>query len=140
MGKGLQLINILRDIGEDTCDGRCYLPSEPDQLQAEWQRWLQTCVEHLEGGLTYVKHVAHGKLRYATALPLLLGIQTVAKMRAAPWEQVLKGVKISRLDFARHLAQAMTACPNPGAPETPARKPGTWCTCPSPPPPATKPP
>ena len=122
MGKGLQLINILRDIGEDTRDGRCYLPCEPEQLQAEWQRWLQTCVEHLEGGLSYVKHVAHGKLRYATALPLLLGIQTVAKMRAATWEQVLKGVKISRLDVASILAQAMIACRSPEALERLYRK------------------
>jgi farnesyl-diphosphate farnesyltransferase len=107
MGKGLQLINILRDIGEDTRDGRCYLPCEPEQLQAEWRRWLQTCIEHLEGGLRYVKHVSHGKLRYATALPLLLGIQTVAKMRSTAWEQLLQGVKISRLDVASILAQAM---------------------------------
>lgn len=122
MGKGLQLINILRDIGEDTRDGRCYLPCEPYQLQAEWRRWLQTCVEHLEGGLSYVKHVAHGKLRYATALPLLLGIQTVAKMRAATWEQVHKGVKISRFDVASILAQAMIACRSPEALERLYRK------------------
>lgn len=122
MGKGLQLINILRDIGEDTRDGRCYLPCEPEQLQAEWRRWLQTCVAHLEGGLSYVKHVANGKLRYATALPLLLGIQTVAKMRAATWEQVMKGIKISRLDVASILAQAMIACRSPEALESLYRK------------------
>ena len=83
MGKGLQLINILRDIGEDTRDGRCYLPCKPEEIQTEWHNWLQTCTEHLECGLRYVQHVTHGKLRYATALPLLLGIQTVAKMRSA---------------------------------------------------------
>ena len=57
-----------------------------------------------------IQHVAHGKLRYATALPLLLGIQTVAKMRKATWDQIMSGVKISRLDVASILAQAAIAC------------------------------
>lgn len=112
MGKGLQLINILRDVGEDTRDGRCYLPCPPEQLQEEWQRWLSTCTDHLSAGLLYVQHVAHSKLRYATALPLLLGIQTVAKMRRSSWTEILQGVKISRLDVASILAQATLACRN----------------------------
>jgi farnesyl-diphosphate farnesyltransferase len=112
MGRGLQLINILRDIGEDTRDGRCYLPCKPDGIQTEWRKWLQTCTEHLESGLRYVQHVTHGKLRYATVLPLLLGIQTVAKMRNASWDQVMSGIKISRLDVASILAQAAIACRN----------------------------
>lgn len=122
MGKGLQLINILRDVGEDTRDGRCYLPCEEAEIPAQWRRWLEVCVEHLEQGLCYVKHVSHGKLRYATALPLLLGIQTVAKMRAAPWERVLAGIKISRLDVASILAQAALACRSPEALERLYRK------------------
>ena len=125
MGKGLQLINILRDIGEDTGDGRCYLPCEPHQLQAEWRRWLPICIAHLECGLSYVKHLANGKLRYATALPLLLGIQTVARMRSATWDKVLEGVKISRLDVASILAQAVMACRSPEALEKLYRKLGT---------------
>lgn len=122
LGKGLQLINILRDIGEDTRDGRCYLPCKPEDIQTEWSLWLQTCTEHLECGLRYVQHVTHGKLRYATALPLLLGIQTVAKMRATPWERVQQGVKISRLDVASILAQAAIACRSGGAMERLYRK------------------
>ena len=122
MGKGLQLINILRDIGEDTRDGRCYLPCQPEDIQTEWSLWLQTCTEHLECGLLYVQHVTHGKLRYATALPLLLGIQTVAKMRSTPWEKLQKGVKISRLDVASILAQAAIACRSAGAMEKLYRK------------------
>ncbi|MBB5033521.1 phytoene/squalene synthase family protein [Prosthecobacter vanneervenii] len=122
MGKGLQLINILRDIGEDTRDGRCYLPCQPEDIQTEWSLWLQTCTEHLECGLRYVQHVAHGKLRYATALPLLLGIQTVAKMRTSTWDKIQQGVKISRLDVASILAQAAIACRSAGAMEKLYRK------------------
>ncbi len=122
MGKGLQLINILRDIGEDTRDGRCYLPCKPDELQTEWGKWLDVCVEHLECGLRYVQHVTHGKLRYATALPLLLGIQTVAKMRAASWDKVQQSIKISRLDVASILAQTALACRSAEAMERLYRK------------------
>lgn len=122
MGKGLQLINILRDIGEDTRDGRCYLPCKPEDIQTEWSLWLQTCTEHLECGLRYVQHVTHTKLRYATALPLLLGIQTVAKMRSTPWEKIQQGVKISRLDVASILAQAAIACRSSAAIEKLYRK------------------
>ncbi|HQW30735.1 MAG TPA: phytoene/squalene synthase family protein, partial [Verrucomicrobiales bacterium] len=109
LGYALQWTNILRDIGEDTRDGRCYLPCQPDEIQTEWRKWLQTCTEHLECGLRYVQHVTHGKLRYATALPLLLGIQTVAKMRSASWDKIQQGIKISRLDVASILAQAAMA-------------------------------
>ncbi len=122
LGKGLQLINILRDIGEDTRDGRCYLPCPPADIQTEWRKWLQTCTEHLECGLRYVQHVTHGKLRYATALPLLLGIQTVAKMRATSWDKLQQGVKISRLDVASILAQAAIACRSSEAMEKLYRK------------------
>lgn len=124
LGRGLQLINILRDIGEDIDDGRCYLPEKEwraagldlkaiqtkgPALRPVWQAWLKICGEHLEAGLKYVQHVADGKLRYATALPLLLGAKTVAKLEAATWEQVLNGVKISRLEVAMILAEAAVA-------------------------------
>jgi farnesyl-diphosphate farnesyltransferase len=122
LGRGLQLINILRDIGEDTRDGRGYLPGPPSDVPQAWREWLLICEQHLEHGLQYVQHVTHGSLRYATALPLLLGIQTVAKMRSSSWEQILAGVKISRLDVASILAQAALACRSPAALEKLYRK------------------
>lgn len=124
-GKGLQLINILRDIGEDIRDGRCYLPGGLESetaLQTQWRRWLEVCQQRLNGGLLYVQHVADGKLRYATALPLLLGIKTVTRMKAARWEQVKAGIKISRMDVAMLLAEAALACRSPEALEKLYRK------------------
>lgn len=116
LGKGLQLINILRDIGEDMRDGRCYLPGglgSEAELQRVWSQWMQVCRDHLESGLLYVQHVADGKLRYATSLPLLLGIKTLGRMQAASWGQVQQGIKISRLDVAMILAEAAVACRKP---------------------------
>ncbi|TDU69237.1 farnesyl-diphosphate farnesyltransferase [Prosthecobacter fusiformis] len=125
LGKGLQLINILRDIGEDIQDGRCYLPNGlngPAELEAEWSQWMLVCQEHLRSGLLYVQHVADAKLRYATSLPLLLGLKTVARMKSATWAQVQKGIKITRLDVAMILAEAALACRSPEALEKLYRK------------------
>ncbi|HCN76746.1 MAG TPA: farnesyl-diphosphate farnesyltransferase [Verrucomicrobiales bacterium] len=119
-GKGLQLVNILRDVGEDLRDGRCYLPgvlkdgsADVAALRAAWDHWAGICEKHLESGLPYLRHVADGKLRYATALPLLLAARTLAKMRAASWDEVLRGVKVSRLDVAMILAEAAVSCRQP---------------------------
>lgn len=117
-GKGLQLVNILRDIAKDARLGRCYLPRE------EWQQrgftlaeiesdplclwpvaepWVQRCEEHLAAGLQYVQSLAHSKLRYATALPLLLGVRTLAMLKKAPAAERRAGVKVSRLDVGKLL-------------------------------------
>jgi farnesyl-diphosphate farnesyltransferase len=117
-GKGLQLINILRDLGEDLRDGRCYLPgftAEEVQrdnrlLQPAWQHQLSLCRAHLDSGLSYIKNVTDSKLRYATALPLLIGVKTLARMEKTSWETMLQGVKVSRLDIAVILAEAAIAC------------------------------
>lgn len=117
-GKGLQLINILRDVGEDLRDGRCYLPGRPVEevlrdsrvLENLWQHWLGVCRGHLAAGLEYVCRIADGKLRYATALPLLIGVKTLARMEAAPWPKKLEGVKVSRIDIGLILAEAVIAC------------------------------
>jgi farnesyl-diphosphate farnesyltransferase len=131
LGKALQLINILRDVGEDLEAGRCYLPSEDwnrpgtselslscsEVLKPAWDAWVQRCGEHLDVGLSYVTHVKDGKLRYATALPLLLGAATLAKLQRSNWQEILRGVKISRLDVARILAEAVASCRSPSGVE-----------------------
>jgi len=119
-GQGLQLVNILRDLGKDARLGRCYLPQEqwsaqglglaqvaadPLCLRPVWRQWLKPCEAHLQEGLRYVQSLRHGKLRYATALPLLLAARTVAQMKTASDEQLRSGVKISRLEVTALLAK-----------------------------------
>lgn len=125
MGKALQLINILRDVGKDFRLGRCYLPEDEleraglpglealveggDAVRGVWDKWAAEAEGHLEAGLRYVCALAHGKLRYATALPLLLAYATLEKLRAARWTELWAGVKISRLEVARLLAETLVA-------------------------------
>ena len=128
LGKGLQLVNILRDIGKDMALGRCYLPASewrteatPDTarlrqdttaLQPVWAHWASVCDGHLAAGIDYVCQLQHAKLRYATALPLALAFATLRHLRAAPWEQRVAGPKISRLEVARLLTETLLASRN----------------------------
>ena len=120
-GKGLQLVNILRDIGKDAGMGRCYFPAEelaaqglsledvqrdPGQLVPVMRPWMQRCREHLEQGLTYVNAVAHRRLRYATALPLALGFRTLARIEKATPAELVHGVKVPRSEVAALLFRA----------------------------------
>ncbi len=125
LGKGLQLVNILRDVGKDMALGRCYLPEEEwrgnrstdaaslrshnQVLQPVWNAWAKVCTGHLEAGLEYLCRLRHSKLRYATALPLMLAFSTLRQLREAGWAQRLAGIKISRLEVARLLAETMIA-------------------------------
>lgn len=120
-GQGLQLINILRDVGEDLRDGRCYLPGVSAEevrrnsrvLEPVWQHWWTLCHQHLASGLNYVTQVADTRLRYATALPLLIGTRTLARLQSASWEERVLGVKISRLEVTKILAEAAIVCRTP---------------------------
>lgn len=119
-GKGLQLVNILRDLGKDARLGRCYLPREewsaagltlaeieadPVSLRPVWRQWLPVCEAHLQEGLRYVQSLRHGKLRYATALPLLLAAGTVSQLKRASDAELRQGVKVSRLEVTALLAR-----------------------------------
>ena len=72
--------------------------------------WLKQCEEHLAHGMDYLVEIADAKLRYATALPLLIGARTIALLRVASWETLAAGVKVSRLEMARLLADTAMAC------------------------------
>jgi farnesyl-diphosphate farnesyltransferase len=123
-GKGLQLVNILRDVGKDLRMGRCYFPEDelaayglsPAEVQADPGKlvpimtgWRERCREHLECGLRYVGVLQNKRLQFATALPLLIGIRTLALIDAATPGELLQGVKISRTEVTKILFEAGVA-------------------------------
>ncbi len=116
-GRALQLINILRDLPEDFKNGRCYLPREelqsdtpsPEALKEVSQVWEKRCEEQLDEALDYCLAVKPARLRYATALPMLLAYRTLALLRGATWEERQKGVKVSRSEVKGIMARAMVA-------------------------------
>jgi farnesyl-diphosphate farnesyltransferase len=116
-GKGLQLVNILRDLPADLRRGRCYLPGESLQAAgltpadlldpAAMPRFEPVYRHHLEQAAV---HLAHGwrytcatprtqrRLRVACALPLLIGIETLRKLGTA---NVLDGARRIKVPRAR---------------------------------------
>jgi farnesyl-diphosphate farnesyltransferase len=110
-GQGLQLINILRDLGADLTAGRCYLPADaladaglapadllarPEAAQAIYRHWLDEADRHLADGMAYVDALQSRRLRAASALPALLGARTLALLRAAGPGALRQRVKVPR--------------------------------------------
>jgi farnesyl-diphosphate farnesyltransferase len=114
-GKGLQLVNILRDIPQDLRNGRCYVPREslgaadltPENLllpenesrfRPVYNRILAAAAEHLEGGWEYTGMLPHEqmRLRLSCAWPLLIGARTLRRLRRENILDATRPVKISR--------------------------------------------
>lgn len=86
-GKGLQLVNILRDRAADAARGRVYAPEE--RVGAV----LARARECLAGAREYVRALRIRRLRAACALPLLLAVETLDLIERNP---AVSRVKVSR--------------------------------------------
>lgn len=104
-GKGLQLINILRDLPSDLKEGRCYLPAvdpgDQEALMSESARWRARARTYLEEGRSYAESLVQRRTRAATALPGLIGERTLDLMDAADWTGLEQRVKIPRSEVYR---------------------------------------
>jgi farnesyl-diphosphate farnesyltransferase len=99
-GKGLQLVNILRDIPADLAVGRCYLPVADPRDRAELlvchARWLERALDWVSEGLAYAATLPGRRIRAATALPALLARKTLEPLRGASWADLQRKNKIPR--------------------------------------------
>ena len=113
-GKGLQLINILRDVGTDLRNGRCYLPAEelhavgispeeilakPERVEPVMQQWREKAAAGLKGGLEYSCAIRSRRIRFATVLPALIGARTLALLRDAHPFVFARTVKVPRSEI-----------------------------------------
>jgi farnesyl-diphosphate farnesyltransferase len=99
-GKGLQLVNILRDVPADLQAGRCYLPvadpADPAALLTCHGRWLEQADQWIGAGLSYALTLPSRRLRAATHLPALLAAETLDLLRGATWESLQTRIKVPR--------------------------------------------
>ena len=95
-GRGLQLVNILRDMAEDAARGRAYLCSDP-------VLWQGRAARYLNDGLDYARRLGSFRLRFTAMLPALLGIKT---LRLIAQRAGVERVKISRLAVYASLLNA----------------------------------
>ena len=116
-GKGLQLVNILRDIPADLAKGRCYIPSEKlatvglapaDLLRPEneprfrplYRHYLDLAEAHLAAGWEYTNRVPFGevRVRLACAWPILIGLKTLARLHSGNVLDPQQRIKVNRAE------------------------------------------
>lgn len=117
-GRGLQLVNILRDVGEDGANGRCYLPGvdpqDPQAMLAVARTWCRRAAAGLDAGIAYAGNLKNWRLRTATVLPALIGVETLERIHARDSQSPAVRVKVSRAVVRSCLWQAMIFRHQPG--------------------------
>jgi farnesyl-diphosphate farnesyltransferase len=133
-GKGLQLVNILRDLPADLKKGRCYLPAQrldeakllPEVLLSPvneakflpvFHGYLDKAESHLRAGWNYTNTLPFSqfRVRLACAWPILIGMRTIEKLRAANVLELQQRVKVSRGEVRGILLRSVLSCPFPNA-------------------------
>jgi farnesyl-diphosphate farnesyltransferase len=147
-GKGLQLVNVLRDLPADLRQGRCYLPAEElaraglkpaDLLTNEniskvrplYDACLDRAESYLAAGWSYTNRLPYGcvRVRLACAWPVLIGLRTLQRLRSANVLDARQRVKVSRRDVRNIVISSVLAYPVPFCwkklfPQTSPGKPG----------------
>jgi farnesyl-diphosphate farnesyltransferase len=99
-GKGLQLVNILRDFPEDRKMGRCYLPvTDPADNAAcfkEFQKWREIALDKVANARAYGDKLCSWRLRLASGLPATIAEETLKRLDVKTLSALEPRVKISR--------------------------------------------
>ncbi|MBA4146939.1 MAG: squalene/phytoene synthase family protein [Verrucomicrobia bacterium] len=114
-GKGLQLVNILRDLPSDLRQGRCYIPREklvaaslkPEDLldpanisrfRPVYDALLNQAHSNLRAGWDYTNALPQKQMRVriACALPILIGVRTLQQLRKENVLEPSRRIKIGR--------------------------------------------
>ncbi len=133
-GKGLQLVNILRDVAADLRHGRCYLPAErlaerslkPEdllqpanepQLRPLYQVYLNRAEAHLLAGWAYTNALPRrcARVRLACAWPILIGRETLKHLRAGNALDLERRIKVSRRKVRQLMLRSVLLYPWPRA-------------------------
>lgn len=129
-GRGLQLVNVLRDLPRDLRQGRCYLPrleleaaglhpeelldpAAMDRLRPVYRRWIDQADGHLRAGWAYTLEVPRRcpRIRLACAWPILIGRATLDRLGAGNVLDADQRIKTSRRDVRRLIARTLMLYP-----------------------------
>lgn len=133
-GKGLQLVNILRDLPADLRHGRCYLPSQElrtcglspedlllpgneSRLRPLYNTYLHQAEGNLVAGWAYTNRLPRRsvRVRLACAWPLLIGGQTLGLLRRGNILDAAHPLKVSRSQVKGILWRSVLYYPWPRA-------------------------
>jgi farnesyl-diphosphate farnesyltransferase len=127
-GNGLQLVNILRDAGDDLRRGRCYFPEDalteaglsvtqvagaPAEFLPIYQRWIAEARAGLDAGLEYCIAIDPPRVRIATVLPALIGVRTLELLDESGLAALRERVKVPRAEVRKMMASAAITLANP---------------------------
>jgi farnesyl-diphosphate farnesyltransferase len=129
-GKGLQMVNILRDVPSDLRNGRCYLPADrlaqtdlkpADLLQSEsgarlrplYDSYLDLSEAHLRAGWEYTKALPRRQMRVrlACAWPILIGLDTLKLLRKGNVLSSVAPIKVDRKVVKRIIRKSVLLYP-----------------------------
>jgi farnesyl-diphosphate farnesyltransferase len=132
-GKGLQLVNILRDIPADLKKRRCYIPagelataglSPADLLRPEnekkfrplYIKYLDLAESHLAAGWQYTNLIPwrQMRVRLACAWPILIGLKTIKRLHSGNVLDPAQRIKIDRKEVKRIMFSSLVLYPFPG--------------------------
>jgi farnesyl-diphosphate farnesyltransferase len=124
-GKGLQLVNILRDLSKDLRQGRCYIPRQalseqglcPQDLldpaamprfRTLYEGYLAVAEEHLAAGWEYTTSLPFRcvRIRLACAWPVLIGMRTLTLLRRGNVLDDRQRIKIGRAEIRQILLKS----------------------------------
>jgi farnesyl-diphosphate farnesyltransferase len=133
-GKGLQLVNILRDLPADLRRGCCYLPAErlaslplapadllepanEPRLRPLYDAYLDRAEAHLRAGWAYTNALPQGsvRLRLACSWPILIGLETLKLLRTGKVLDPRQRIKASRQRVRQLRLRSVLLCPWRGA-------------------------
>ncbi len=133
-GKGLQLVNILRDLPADLRMGRCYLPEDglnetgltPDallepknetKLRPLYNHYLNVAKDHLMAGWAYTNALPWRsmRVRLACAWPILIGLDTIKLLREGNVLDPTQRHKISRQEVKKWIWRSIVYYSSPPA-------------------------
>jgi farnesyl-diphosphate farnesyltransferase len=131
-GKGLQLVNILRDVPADLRKGRCYFPADgltriglqprhlldpqnETRFRSLYNDWLGRARAHLAAGWEYTTALPWPavRVRLACALPVLIGVETLALLETEPILNPERRIKVSRSQVKRAFRRSILLYPFP---------------------------
>jgi farnesyl-diphosphate farnesyltransferase len=131
-GKGLQLINILRDIPKDLRQGRCYIPldrllktglqpqdllesASMDRFRPLYNSYLQQAEDHLTAGWNYVGMLPFTQLRIRLSCcwPILIGVKTLARLKTENVLDEQRRIKITRSEIRSIIIRSIFLYPFP---------------------------
>jgi farnesyl-diphosphate farnesyltransferase len=125
-GQGLQLINVLRDAGNDLRHGRCYFPADElhslgvtpgeilenaGRVEPITAKWGEKARRGLEAGIDYACGIRNRRIRFATALPALIGARTLTLLQEAGPDVFGRRVKVSRGEIRKMIFSSALASP-----------------------------